>query len=94
MIETRTGMQAVIYRRHRLHFLLRMVTGGGESASTLGVGGPSRPDHECRGEADGVTRPDLGSADSHHEERDCHVLAGQSDERQRVEYLVVAENGR
>ena len=35
MIETRTGMQAVIYRRHRLHFLLRLVTGGSESRRLL-----------------------------------------------------------
>ena len=27
-IETRTGMQAVICRRHRLHFLLRLVAHG------------------------------------------------------------------
>jgi hypothetical protein len=27
-IETRTGMQAVIYRRHRLHFVLRSVAHG------------------------------------------------------------------
>ncbi|HEY4237158.1 MAG TPA: hypothetical protein VGM45_07470 [Gaiellaceae bacterium] len=35
MIETRTGMQAVIYRRHRLHFLLRLVTSGSESRRLL-----------------------------------------------------------
>ena len=35
MIETRTGMQAVIYRRHRLHFLLRLVAGGSESRRLL-----------------------------------------------------------
>jgi hypothetical protein len=35
LIETRTGMQAVIYRRHRLHFLLRLVTGGSESRRLL-----------------------------------------------------------
>ena len=27
-IETRTAMQAVIYRRHRLHFVLRLVAQG------------------------------------------------------------------
>jgi hypothetical protein len=35
MIETRTRMQAVIYRRHRLHFLLRLVTGGSEARRLL-----------------------------------------------------------
>ena len=34
-IETRTGMQAVIYRRHRLHFLLRLVAGGSEPRRLL-----------------------------------------------------------
>ncbi len=35
MIETRTVMQAVIYRRHRLRFLRRLVTGGSESRRLL-----------------------------------------------------------
>ncbi len=34
-IETRAGMQAVIYRRHRLHFLLRLVAGGGDPRRLL-----------------------------------------------------------
>ena len=34
-IETRAGMQAVIYRRHRLHFLLRLVAGGSDPRRLL-----------------------------------------------------------
>ncbi len=34
-IETRTGMQAVISRRHRLHFVLRLVAHGGAQRRLL-----------------------------------------------------------
>lgn len=34
-VETRTGLQAVISRRHRLHFVLRLVAHGGAQRRLL-----------------------------------------------------------